>query len=146
MRLILRSKLGLGLAAIRDNDSTAASSGINVFRLKLYSFVIAAFVTGIAGSIFYIHQAYIEPLSAFNISWTMIAILGVVIGGLRIQVGPIIGAAIVTMLHFLLARYAGISLLIQGTILVGIMLAAPQGIMGLIRKVRASRSPLTVSH
>lgn len=146
MRLILRSKLGLGLAAIRDNDSTAASSGINVFRLKLYSFVIAAFVTGIAGSIFYVHQAYIEPLSAFNISWTMIAILGVVIGGLRIEVGPIIGAAIVTMLHFQLARYAGISLLIQGAILVGIMLAAPQGIMGLIRKVRASRSPLTVSH
>lgn len=131
----MRSKLGLGLAAIRDNDSTVASSGINVFRLKLYSFVIAAFVTGIAGSIFYIHQAYIEPLSAFNISWTMIAILGVVSGGLRIEVGPIIGTAIVTMLHFQLARYAGISLLIQGIILVSIMLAAPQGIMGLIRKV-----------
>jgi branched-chain amino acid transport system permease protein len=146
MRLILRSKLGLGLAAIRDNDSTAASSGINVFRLKLYSFVIAAFITGIAGSVFYIHQAYIEPLSAFNISWTMIAILGVVIGGLRIEIGPIIGTVVVTILHFLLARYAGYSLIIQGIILVSIMLAAPQGIMGLIRRIRASRSPVTVSH
>jgi len=146
MRLILRSKLGLGLAAIRDNDSTAASSGINVFRLKLYSFVIAAFITGIAGSVFYIHQAYIEPLSAFNISWTMIAMLGVVIGGLRIEIGPIIGTVVVTMLHFLLARYAGYSLIIQGIILVSIMLAAPQGIMGLIRRIRASRSPVTVSH
>ena len=54
MRYILRSKLGTGLAAIRDNESTAASSGINVFSLKLSSFVIAAFVTGLAGTIFYI--------------------------------------------------------------------------------------------
>ncbi len=54
MRLILRSKLGLGLAAIRDNDNTAASSGVDVFKLKLYSFVIGAVVTGLAGSVFYI--------------------------------------------------------------------------------------------
>jgi branched-chain amino acid transport system permease protein len=59
MRIILRSKLGRGLAAIRDNDSTAASCGINVFNLKLYSFVIAAFVTGTAGAIAYIYNGYI---------------------------------------------------------------------------------------
>ena len=146
MRIILRSKLGLGLAAIRDNDSTAASSGINVFQIKLYSFLIAAFITGIAGAVFYSYSGYIEPVSAFNIRWLLVALLATVIGGEGIEEGPIIGTAIVTILHFQLARYAGYSLIIQGIILVSIMLAAPQGIMGLIRKVRASRSPVTVSH
>ena len=140
MRLILRSSLGLGLASIRDNDRTAASSGIDVFKLKLYSFVIGAFITGIAGGIFYIYQGYIEPASAFNIRWTMIVMLATVIGGMSIEVGPIIGTAVVVFLHFLLARYAGISLLIQGIILVGIMLIAPQGIMGFIRKAQTYRS------
>jgi branched-chain amino acid transport system permease protein len=140
MRLILRSKLGLGLASIRDNDRTAASCGIDVFKLKLYSFVISAFVTGIAGGIFYIYQGYIEPASSFNIRWTMIVMLATVIGGMSTEEGPILGTAIVVFLHFLLARYAGISLLIQGIILVGIMLLAPQGIIGLIRKTRAYRS------
>jgi len=140
MRLILRSTLGLGLASIRDNDRAAASCGIDVFRLKLYSFVISAFVTGIAGGIFYIYQGYIEPASAFNIKWTMIVMLATVIGGMSTEEGPIIGTAIVVFLHFLLAKYAGISLLIQGIILIGIMLLAPQGIVGVLRHNRAYRS------
>jgi branched-chain amino acid transport system permease protein len=139
MRLILRSKLGLGLASIRDDDRTAASCGIDVFRLKLYSFVISAFVTGMAGGIFYIYQGYIEPASAFNIRWTMIVMLATVIGGMSTEEGPILGTVIVVFLHFLLARYAGISLLIQGIILIGIMLLAPQGIIGFIRKTRTYR-------
>ena len=140
MRLVLRSTLGLGLASIRDNDRAAASCGIDVFKLKLYSFVMSAFITGIAGSIFYIYQGYIEPASAFNIRWTMIVMLATVIGGMSTEEGPMIGTAIVVFLHFLLARYAGISLLIQGIILVGIMLLAPQGIVGVLRKNQFYRS------
>jgi len=143
MRIILRSKLGLGLAAIRDNDNTAASSGINVFQVKLYSFLIAAFIMGIAGAVFYSYSGYIEPVGAFNIRWLLVALLSTVIGGEGIEAGPIIGAGIVVLLHFLLARYAGISLIIQGIILVSIMLAAPQGIMGFIRKTRTYPSPVT---
>jgi branched-chain amino acid transport system permease protein len=145
MRIILRSRLGLGLAAIRDNSRTAASSGVDVFKLKLYSFVIGAAVTGIAGAIFYIYQGYIEPVSAFSIRWTMILMLATVIGGMSIEEGPIIGTIIVVFLHFLLGRYAGISLLIQGVVLVGIMLLAPQGIMGFIRKTRAYHSLLQLA-
>jgi branched-chain amino acid transport system permease protein len=66
--------------------------------------------------------------------------LATVIGGMSTEEGPILGTAIVVFLHFLLARYAGISLLIQGIILVGIMLIVPQGIMGFIRKTRTYRS------
>ncbi len=145
MRYILRSKLGSGLAAIRDNDSTAASCGINVFNRKLFSFVIAAFVTGIAGAIFYLYQGYIEPVSAFSVRWLVIIMLATVIGGEGTEEGPVVGTIVVVFLYFLLARYAEISLIIQGVILVGIMLLAPQGIMGSIRKTRIYRSLLQLA-
>ena len=136
MRYILRSKLGSGLAAIRDNDSTAACCGINVFNLKLFSFVIAAFVTGLAGTISYIYSGFIEPVSAFSIKWLITIMLATVIGGEGTEEGPIVGTIIVVILFFLLARYAEISLIIQGIILIGIMLLAPQGIMGFVRKTK----------
>ena len=136
MRFIVRSKLGLGLAAIRDNERTAASCGINVFRLKVWAFIIAASVTGLAGAVYYLYQGYIEPSATFNVKWTMTLLLATVIGGLRTEEGPIIGTMVVVMLYFLLARYAGYSLLIQGMILVGIMLLSPQGIVGLFRHNR----------
>jgi branched-chain amino acid transport system permease protein len=134
--VILRSKFGLGLAAIRDNDVSAASLGINVFRLKLYSFIIAASVMGMAGALFYAYQGYIEPNSAFDISWLMIVLLATVMGGIGLEWGPFVGTIIVVILEFQLARYAGISLLIQGIILVVLMLVAPQGILGFIRAQR----------
>lgn len=149
LAVILRSKFGLGLAAIRDNTSSAASSGIDVFRLKLYSFIIAAFVMGLAGAVFHVQKGSIEPISAFSISWLMLVLLPTVIGGIGIEIGPAVGAMVFVALRFQLARYGGWSLLIQGTILVLIMLVAPQGIVGLIRDVRKSdklrglfRSPL----
>ncbi len=130
MRFILKSSLGLGLAAIRDNADTAASSGIHVFKLKLFSFVVGAIVTGVAGSIFFIYQKYIEPTSAFSIRWTMILMLSAVIGGLGVETGPIIGTIVVVFLHFFLAKYAGWSLLLQGVMLIIVMLLVPRGIMG----------------
>jgi len=137
--IILRSKFGYGLAAVRDNDVSAASSGINVYTLKLSSFIIAAFLTGVAGAIFYAYQGYIEPNDAFDISWLMIVLLATVIGGKGLEWGPLVGTVIVVFLQFQLARYAGISLLIQGLILVVIMLVAPQGIVGLINRLREAR-------
>lgn len=137
--VVSNSKLGLGLAAIRDNDNAAASSGVNVFRLKLYSFIIGAFVVGLAGGVLFLRSKYIEPIGAFQIGWQMTAILAAVIGGLRIQGGPIVGAIILTILHFWLAGYPGYSMLAQGIILVVIMLVIPQGIVGAIGRLRGIR-------
>ena len=137
--VILRSKLGLGLAAIRDNERAAASSGVNVFKLKLYTFIIAAAVTGLAGAVYYLYQGYIEPSATFNVKWTMTLLLATVIGGIRTEEGPIIGTIVVVFLYFLLARYAGYSLLIQGLILICIMLLSPQGIVGILRRSRFYR-------
>jgi len=140
MRFILRSNLGLGLAAIRDNERAAASCGVNVFRLKLYTFIISALITGLAGAIFYLYQGYIEPSATFNVTWTITLLLAAVIGGTRTEEGPIFGTVVVVVLYFLLAKYAGYSFLIQGAILVGIMLLSPQGIVGVLRRSRAYRS------
>jgi branched-chain amino acid transport system permease protein len=137
IRSILRSEMGLTLAAIRDNDRTAASCGVNVFGLKACAFVIGGFVTGVAGAAFFIYQGYIEPASTFNVRWTMTLMIATVVGGMGTQEGPIVGTVIVVALHFLLARYEGISLLIQGIILVAVMLLVPHGIVGTLRETRA---------
>jgi branched-chain amino acid transport system permease protein len=137
MRVILRSELGLGLAAIRDNERSAAASGVNVYKMKLYSFVIAAVVTGLAGAVYYLYQGYIEPSATFNVKWTMTLLLATVIGGIRTEGGPVVGTVVVVFLYFLLARYAGYSLLIQGIILIVIMLLSPQGLVGMSRTLWA---------
>lgn len=140
MRFILTSNLGLGLAAIRDNERAAASCGVNVFRLKLHTFVVSALITGLAGAIFYLYQGYIEPSATFNVTWTMTLLLAAVIGGIRTEEGPVFGTIVVVFLYFLLAKYAGYSFLIQGGILVGIMLLSPQGIAGVLHRSRVYRS------
>jgi branched-chain amino acid transport system permease protein len=139
--IILRARLGLGLTAIRDNENTAASSGVNIFRLKLVSFIIAAFIIGIAGAAYYIHNPRIQPTSGFNISWLLLPLMATVIGGEGREEGPIIGAAVVTFLKFLLADYGAWSLFIQGIILVAVVIGMPQGIGGLLHQVGAYSLP-----
>jgi branched-chain amino acid transport system permease protein len=70
----------------------------------------------------------------------MTVLLATVIGGIGIREGPIVGTVIVVILHFLLSRYAGISLLIQGVLLFSIILLAPEGIIGFVRKTQICRS------
>ena len=145
VRLILASKIGMGLAAIRDNDEAASTSGINIFNLKLFAFAISACITAIAGAVFFMFQGYISPSVSFSMKWTITMILATVIGGISTEEGPIIGTAIIVFLHFVLARYAGISLVIQGALLIIVMLLAPQGIMGFLRKTRPYQSFLRLT-
>ena len=134
LQYILNSKLGRGLAAIRDDEITADYIGINVFKLKLVVFVISAFLTGFAGTVMYIYSGYIEPASAFSPQWLITIMLATVIGGVGTREGPFVGTIIVILFFFILSRYAEISLIIQGVILIVIMLVAPKGIMGFIHK------------
>jgi branched-chain amino acid transport system permease protein len=133
---IMRSKLGLGLMAIRDNDVAAASSGVNIFQTKLIIFVFGAFMTGLAGGIYYMYQNFIQPLSAFNIAWTVIITSAAILGGIGTIEGPLVGAAITVVLQQYLAEYVGISLIIQGAIIIAIMILAPQGVAGTLHKAR----------
>jgi branched-chain amino acid transport system permease protein len=139
-RLILNSNLGLGLAAIRDNQQTAASCGVNTFKLKVYVFVTGAVITGLIGAVYYIYQGFIEPTRTFNVSWSMAILLATVIGGIRTKGGAILGSMVYVFLYFVLARYGGYSLLIQGVILIVIILISPQGLLGILYRFSFYRS------
>lgn len=130
---LLKSKLGLALMAMRDDPGAAEGIGINGFRSKLWCFVIASFVTGIAAGILYLNQIFVQPYSAFGIEWTVRLCFIVIIGGIGTVEGPIIGALIYVLLQQYLAEYASISLILLGSISVIVMLVAPKGIMGTVQ-------------
>ncbi len=131
--VILRSKLGLGLMAMRDNDDIAEAMGVKVFRSKLYCFLISAFVTGTTAGIIYVFQVFIQPYNAFSIDWTVKLVFIVIIGGIGTIEGPIVGALLFVLLSQGLAEYFSVSMLILGAVAIGVILIAPKGIMGTLQ-------------
>lgn len=131
---ILRSKLGLGLMAMRDDDAVSETMGVEVFRSKLYSFLIGAFVTGSTAGILYIFQVFIQPYKAFAIDWTVKLVFIVIIGGIGTLEGPIVGAFIFVLLSQSLAEYFSVSMLILGAVAISVILIAPKGIMGTLQE------------
>lgn len=130
---IMRSRLGLGLMAMRDNEDVSETMGVQVFRYKLYCFLIAAFITGMAAGVFYIFQVFVQPYKAFSIDWTVKLVFIVIIGGIGTIEGPIVGALILVFLSQVLADYFSVSLLILGAIAIAVILLAPKGIMGTLQ-------------
>lgn len=131
---LLRSKFGLSLMAMRDNESAAEVRGLELYKTKLKCYLISAFVTGIVGAALYLNIAFIQPNAAFSIEWTVSMVFIVVIGGIGTVEGPIIGAVIFVLLRQFLYSFPGFSMLILGIIAIIIMLVAPRGIMGFFKK------------
>ena len=131
---LLRSRLGLGLMAMREDDQVSETLGVEVFRLKLYCFLISALVTGITAGIFYVFQIFIQPYKAFAIDWTVKLVFMVIIGGIGTIEGPILGAFIYVVLSQFLAEYFSVSMLILGGIAIVVILIAPKGIMGTLQE------------
>ncbi|HMK13174.1 MAG TPA: branched-chain amino acid ABC transporter permease, partial [Acidimicrobiales bacterium] len=91
--LILRSRLGLALQSIRDNESGAAGLGVNVYSTRMFVWIVAALFTGAAGAVFYLKTINVQPDAAFSVSaWTAPLIIMVAVGGLGTIEGPILGA------------------------------------------------------
>ncbi|MBW1806242.1 MAG: branched-chain amino acid ABC transporter permease [Deltaproteobacteria bacterium] len=132
--MLLRSKLGLGLIAMRDNDDVSETMGVEVFRSKLACFLIAAFVTGLAGAVMYTFQIFIQPYRCFAIDWTIKLVFIVIIGGIGTIEGPIVGSFIYVFLSQLLAEYISVNMLILGSIAIIVILVAPKGIMGTLQE------------
>jgi branched-chain amino acid transport system permease protein len=137
--LILRTKLGMGLRAIRDNEDSAKNMGINTFRMKFYAFLISAFIAGLTGGIHAGKMSSIEPYSIFSVMWTISTINIVIIGGMSTVFGPILGAIFITYLAELLAQYHTFHLVITGVILILVIRFVPAGIWGKIREMRVAR-------
>ncbi len=131
---ILRSKLGLGLMAMRDDETSSETLGVDIFRTKLTCFVLGAGVTGVASGILYLHSIFIQPFSAFGIDWTVRLVFITIIGGIGTIEGPIVGSFIYVLLQQWLSEYPSVSMLILGVIAILVILVAPKGIMGTIQE------------
>jgi branched-chain amino acid transport system permease protein len=131
---LMRSRLGLGLIALRDSENAAASLGIDTRRVKLLVYVICAFGTGIAGALIYLNVLRITPDAAFSVQWTAFMIFIVVIGGIGTVEGPVLGAVIFFVLREYLSDFGGWSLILLGLAAVVLMLVAPQGLWGLLHE------------
>jgi len=143
LAVILNSKLGLALNAIRDNESTAQMMGVNVYRAKLISLAISSFIAGASGAAWAVKLAYIEPFSIFNMSWTIAMVNMVIVGGMGTLLGPIIGAVFVVLLGYFLADYYAIQVFLTGSILILVIRFAPLGIWGTFRKLPWTQRCLT---
>jgi branched-chain amino acid transport system permease protein len=131
---LLRSRLGLALTSIRDNDLASQSSGVNVFRSKLLVYVVAAYGCGVVGAVVALSLLRIQPAAAFSINWTSYAIFIVVIGGLGTIEGPILGAIIYFAMLQALSQYGEVYMLLLGVLAVIIATVAPRGLWGFIDK------------
>jgi branched-chain amino acid transport system permease protein len=130
---LLRNRLGLALAAIRDNTEAAKSVGVDARRIKWAVFLIAAAVTGLVGALVYVQTARISPDAAFSVTdWTAYVIFIVVIGGIGRIEGPILGVIVFYLLQSTLADYGAWYLFSLGVIAIVVMLFAPRGLWGLL--------------
>ena len=132
--LLLKSRHGLALTAIRDSEEASRSLGVDNFRTKLTVYVIAAFGTAAIGALIYLTKLRISPSAAFDLNWTTTVIFIVVIGGIGTIEGPIVGTVIFFLLREPLSHLGSWYLILLGATAVVIMLKSPQGIWGLVAK------------
>ena len=129
--LLLRSRHGLALTAIRDSEPASASLGVNTFRTKLIIYVVTAACTGFIGGLIFLQKLRLSPEAGFSINdWTVVVIFMVVIGGIGTIEGPFIGMLVYIILRELLADYGTIYLILMGMLAIAVMLKAPFGIWG----------------
>jgi branched-chain amino acid transport system permease protein len=135
--LIRRSKYGLALQSIGEDEEAAAHTGINVTALKTVVFAVTAIFIGAAGAIMATRWTYIDPFIAFDSLFSFMPVLMAIFGGMGQFYGPVIGAAIFGYLEeILLTRFPYYYMLIFGIILVVAILYLPDGLVGLVQKWR----------
>ena len=128
--LLLRSRYGLALTAIRDSEAASESQGIDVARTKFWIYLVSAAGFGVVGALYYMNILRISPNAAFDVNWTAYVIFIVVIGGIGTIEGPIVGTLLYFALRETLSSFGTWYLIALGAIAVIVMLYAPGGIWG----------------
>jgi branched-chain amino acid transport system permease protein len=133
---IRHSRYGLALQSIGEREDAAAHSGINVVRTKVLIFAASAITMGMAGAIIATRRTYIDPGIAFNLNTSFLPVLMALFGGMGNLVGPVIGAAVFTLVgDALLTSFPDLYMLLFGVVLILAMLFMPNGIVGLLQMV-----------
>ncbi|GAA6142722.1 branched-chain amino acid ABC transporter permease [Hydrogenophaga sp. 5NK40-0174] len=131
--LFLRSKEGLALQAIRDNEVAAESQGIAVGRMKLAVYVVAAMGCALAGALYFVSNIRISPDAAFGVNWTAFAIFIVVIGGIGRIEGPMLGSVIFWLLNKFFVDYGTWYQLGLGALAIVVTLTFKRGLWGALQ-------------
>src|SRR5213593_1879789 len=137
-RFIERSWIGRGLAALRDNEEAAECMGVPTLRLKLFATTISGFFLGVAGAPFPYYVTYVEPSSTFDLNYAVNALAMPMIGGTTTWLGPVVGAILLGTAQQVatVTISSELNLLIVGVVLVAFVVLAPEGILGLVRRLR----------
>jgi len=135
-RWIEQSWVGRGLRAIRDSEEAAECSGVPTLRLKVFACVLSGALMGAAGAPMPMYLSFIEPASTFNLNYAIGALASPMIGGTGHFLGPVIGALLLSSIQQLVTVTVSseLNVLIVGVLLVLFVVAAPEGIVGLVRK------------
>ena len=129
---VTRSKIGLAMVAIRDDEQAAQSTGVKVFRYKVLALLISAALAGLAGGLYaYVRLSFWQISSVFSPSWTFDALLSVVVGGAGTLFGPVVGSIFLVVLSEIFANTMGQAhLIIFGFLFILVVLFLPQGLIG----------------
>lgn len=131
--ILLRSRVGLALTAIRDSEIASASLGVPIARVKYGVYIFVAGLTAMIGALISLQKLRISPDAAFSVNdWTAFVIFIVVIGGIGTIEGPVIGTIIYFLLREFLADFGSIYLLFLGSLAIVVMLIAPKGLWGYV--------------
>jgi branched-chain amino acid transport system permease protein len=140
-RIVERSKLGYGFAAIRDDETAAEASGVPTLRLKLIATTLSGALMGMAGAPFPYYIGYLQPSSAFALEYAVNSIAMPMIGGTTSWVGPLVGALLLGTMQQVttVTISSAVNLLIVGLLLVGFVIIAPNGLIGLWQRAFSRR-------
>lgn len=137
---INRSRIGLALKAIREDETAAASRGVHILKYKIFAFAVGAFLAGIAGSLFAYYLFHINPDSVMNLNWLFFPILMCVLGGNGTIIGPVIGAFFLAALSsFGDVYFPQMHPIFAGVIIILVMKFMPTGIVGLKDRIFSRR-------
>jgi branched-chain amino acid transport system permease protein len=133
--LIITSRFGLRLMAIREDEVAAEAMGINTARYKLYAFLLSAVGPGIVGGLSARDQGYIEPISVFPLLTTITMIVMCLFGGKGTIWGPVLGAALLFVFQELVwAKFIYLHQMLFGAIIVSVVILMPRGILGVLQE------------
>jgi len=135
---IKRSRLGLGLVAIREDEDAAEASGVDTTRYKLLAFAISTFLAGLAGGVYAYYGSAVKAGLLFEAVWTFDAVIIVFVGGVGTILGPIIGAVFFVLLKQIFSLYlpGGLHLAVFGVLFIIVVLFLPGGLIELFAKLR----------
>lgn len=132
-----RSRFGMGLIAIRENEEAAAVMGVNTTLYKVLAFALSASFTALAGGIYAYYITYIDPAGVFDISLNVKMIIMAVFGGPGSVLGPVVGALILSLLSEVLAsQLTSIASLFFGVVIVVAVIFMPRGITDLVQRFK----------